>query len=714
MKRSIGLCLLLLPFAPAGGWPAEQAIEEEIIVTAVFRDTSLMDEAGSVTVLRESLAIDRGALHMEEILGIAPNISWSSGASRTRFLQVRGIGDLERYAEPKYYPAVGLVVDDLEIADAANAAALFDVAQVEILRGPQGTRFGASAHAGVVNIRTNEPTDEFEGSLSAGVGNYGAYRVGGVFSGPLGETLKGRIAVQQSESDGYIENEALGRDDLAGFEELTLRAKLQWQPDDRSRYGVNLFAFDSDNGYDVWSLDNNRTTQSDQPGVDTQEVLAVTLSGDWELDARRSLRLRASRADTELLYSYDADWISPEFCIRFTCSYGHDTAAESFARAHDQTTLDVRLLGGDEALAAGGFRYVAGLYAKFTDERLDYAYPSAWYGDYSFTTHYDTTRAAAYGELEYAFGDTVSVALSARLEEFEDDYEDSNGVAHDNSDTLFNVELNGKLHLDNGALLYASLALAEKPGGANVSASSQLGLMSPVFQGFMTPKLRFGSETLLNKEIGYKAVALDGRAAVRLAAFHTNRSHAQLESWMWDDAAGLWIGYLDSTSDAVNYGLELETVLDVTASVQLFANLGVLRTEVDDLATFDLDVFDFVSRDGRNQTKSPEYQYALGINLRLPANLFASVSMEGRDKSFYGYYHDGKLDGYEIVNANLRWTGNRLTLNFWVRNLADKDYATHGLYFGADPRDDFGFWANRTYEQLGAPRTFGLEARYAL
>ena len=710
MKILIGLLASFFSFAASAGEPA---IEEEIIVTAVFRDTSLMDGAGSVSVLGAELAANRAARHLEDILGIAPNISWSSGASRSRYLQVRGIGDLERYAEPKYYPAVGLVVDDLEIGDAANAASLFDVAQVEILRGPQGTRFGASAHAGVVSIRTNEPTDEFEGNLSAGIGNYGAYNVGGVLSGPLSETLKGRLAVQQNASNGYFKNATLDKNDLAGFEELTARVKLQWNPTDRSQYGVNLLAFDGDNGYDVWSLDNDRTTQSDQPGADAQQVLAVTVSGDWHLDDSRSIRVRASRADTELLYSYDADWISPEFCIRFICSQGHDTATESFDRLHDQTTLDARLLGGDESLATGGFRYVAGVYAKFTDERLDYAYPSVWYGDYTVTTYYDTTRAAAYGELEYAFSDQMSYALSARFEEFEDEYDDSNGVAHNNNASLFNVELNAKLRLENGALLYASIALAEKPGGVNVSASSQLGLMSPTFQGFMAPKLRFGSETLVNKEIGHKAVAFGGRLSLRASAFHTHRSNAQLESWMWDDAAGLWIGYLDSTSDASNYGVELETVVNFTEALRFFANIAILRTEVDELATFDLDAFDFVSRSGRDQAKSPEYQYAAGVNLKLPVNLLASFSVEGRDDSFYGYYHNGKLGGYNIVNANLRWAANRLTLNFWVRNLTDNEYATHGLYFGADPRDDFGFWANRTYEQLGAPRTFGLDMRYA-
>ena len=720
MKRSIRpifpslpmLCATLLLALPVPGAVADEMIEEEIIVTATFHGTSLMEEPRSVTVLGSESAANRAARHVEELLGLAPNVSWSSGASRSRFLQVRGIGDLEQYSEPKYYPSVGLTIDDLEVGSAANAATLFDVAQVEVLRGPQGTRFGASAPAGLVNIRTNEPTDEFEGALSAGAGNRGAHNVGGVLSGPLAETLQGRIAIQRSVSDGHFRNQALGRDDLAGFDELTARAKLRWRPSERSQYGFNLLAFDSDNGYDVWSLDNDRTTQSDEPGVDRQEVVGFTLTGDWQLTDRYNIRAVASRSDADLLYSYDADWISPTFCVTFTCSYGHDTATESFDRSQEQTQFDIRLFGGSESLNAGSWRQVAGLTFKGTEERLRYTYRSALYGGYAVATDYETDRIAAYGEVEYALSDQVSFTLGARLEAFEDDYEDTNGVAHDSSDTLFNTEFSIQYRQADGGLLYASVAASEKPGGVNVSASSQFVLMSAAFQNFMRPKLRFTSERLINKELGYKTAAFDGRLALRAAAFHTDRSDAQLESWMWDGAAGLWIGYLDSTSDGENYGVELETLLEVTPRLQVFANLAILRTEVDDLMTYDLDAAGFLSRSGRDQTKSPKHQYAAGLNATLSANLSAAISVEGRGGNYFGYYHDGRLDGYDLINANVRWTTERFSLNVWARNLANEKYATHGLYFGADPRDDFGFWSNRTYEQRGTPRSFGVDAQY--
>jgi outer membrane receptor protein involved in Fe transport len=98
----------------------------------------------------------------------------------------------------------------------------------------------------------------------------------------------------------------------------------------------------------------------------------------------------------------------------------------------------------------------------------------------------------------------------------------------------------------------------------------------------------------------------------------------------------------------------------------------------------------------------------------LPWGLSGTLELEGRDRSFFGYYHDGKLDAYDLLNAQLAWSSDRVTVSLWGRNLTDEEYATHGLYFGADPRDDFGAWRNQTYYQLGAPRTYGLEASLRL
>ena len=98
----------------------------------------------------------------------------------------------------------------------------------------------------------------------------------------------------------------------------------------------------------------------------------------------------------------------------------------------------------------------------------------------------------------------------------------------------------------------------------------------------------------------------------------------------------------------------------------------------------------------------------------LPAGVSGVLEVEGRDESYFGYYHDGKLQSYDLLNASLSWANDSLRLNVWGRNLTNEDYSTHGLYFGADPRDDFGAWSNQTYYQLGAPRTYGLDISWWL
>lgn len=693
--------------------PTQGASLEEIVVTAKFRDTPLMDAIGSISVLPESTITERAAQHLQDILNAVPNVNWAAGASRARFVQIRGVGDLEQYYDPKYYPAVGVMLDDLELGDTANAGMLFDINQVEVLRGPQGTRFGASGHAGMIFMRSNAPTEHFEGALSGGVGNYASNNLGLVLSGPLNDTLSARLAVQQNNSDGYIDNEQQGSDNTNNIDELTSRGRVRWTPTETAQYEFSASYFDADNGYDPWSLDNTRTTNSDQPGEDTQKLATVTGAGDWTLNDNHAIAASLSYLNADLHQSFDADWVSDAFCVRFACSSGNDTTQEIFDRKRDRYIADVRLLGADNSSASAGNRYLVGVYANTSSESLDYQRPSVWYGDSASDSDYDTDRYAVYGEYQYALTEQLTLIAGLRLERFEDDYSDSNAFSSDNSNTLWDGELSARYSLSDTTMLYATVASSQKPGGVNTTASANQPLMSPVFQAFTDDKLNFDDETLLNKEIGLRTQQFDNRLALSIALFHAHRDHAQLENWMWDEAAGLWIGYLDSTSDTTSYGAELETTFDVNSHVQLFANLGWLHNEVDSIAAFDLDLAQFVDKQDRDQAKSPAYQYNVGTRLAFGDQWSGRIEFEGRDDSYYGYYHDGKLDDYHLVNASAQWQSGAIAITLWGRNLNDEDYAVHGLYFAADPRDDFGAWQNSTYLQLGEPRTYGVELRYS-
>ena len=144
--------------------------------------------------------------------------------------------------------------------------------QVEVFRGPQGTLYGANALAGLVNVTTSDPTTRSpKPELTVEGGDYDTRTIGGYVSGPLSDSVEGDSPMQQYDSDGYVRNHFLNRDDTNDYDELTMRGKLHWQANDETSFDFAAGYIDIDNGYDAFSSNNPRNTISDQPGKDTQK-----------------------------------------------------------------------------------------------------------------------------------------------------------------------------------------------------------------------------------------------------------------------------------------------------------------------------------------------------------------------------------------------------------------------------------------------------------
>lgn len=677
---------------------------EEVIVTAQFRDTELYKSSGSISVIQQATLFDRGAQHLEETLNLLPNVNFSSGASRARFIQMRGVGDLEQFVDPKYFPSVGVTIDDVDMNGLAAAAIMMDIQQIEVLRGPQGTRFGTNALAGMINIRSNEPGEIFNGYAQTGIGNYGSWNVAAAIGGPLADKLQGRIAVRQNKGDGYIHNDFLARDDTNQRDEFSLRGKLRWLGKGDNFAELTLFHVDIDNGYDAFSLDNSRHTFADEPGSDRQQSLSIAARSYWQLNPGLALETILSWSDMDTQYSYDEDWSNPDICSGFEFCFPFANTDQQ-DRSRDNVSLDSHLL----SLGSGRFNWVAGLYAQHRNE--DFA--RQYYG--SFDSQYETDRFAVYGQTDYDFADSWRLIAGLRFETFSDDYADSNGLNSKTDDQYFTGELTLQHELKEGTLIYGTLSRGVKPGGVNTEASSVFDFMDPKFREFMQQRLQFGSESLLSKEIGIKGRYLDNTLGLRVALFHMDRTDAQLEAWIWDDVNFLWVGYLDSVASGSNYGMELELDYQASAAVELFAGIGWLQTNVDEITVVDLgppgewtqSVITTVT--DRDQTKAPHWQYNLGTNLYLAERLSARVEIEGRSESFYGYYHNQKIAGYTLLNASIGYQFGAIDIRAWGRNLANKDHAVHGLYFANDPRKGY---VNEAYRQFGEPRVFGIDVKY--
>ena len=139
---------LLLTAPPAYSQSESGEVIEELVVTASFREVPPEELPASITVLNRDFIQKTTVQHFEELIPFVPNMSFSGEGNRARYILIRGVGELEQY-EGAPNPSVGFIVDDIDFSAIGGVATLFDTGQVEVLRGPQGTRYGANALAGL-------------------------------------------------------------------------------------------------------------------------------------------------------------------------------------------------------------------------------------------------------------------------------------------------------------------------------------------------------------------------------------------------------------------------------------------------------------------------------------------------------------------------------------------------------------------------------------
>ena len=166
MNKRLLPVFLLVGLAPmltrADGESAEDLAEEamagplEEVVVSAFRRATALELDTSITLLDQETIDSASVQHFEELIALVPNMNWSGDGARARYFQLRGIGELEQY-EGAPNPSIGFIIDDIDLSGIGGIGTMFDIDRVEVLRGPQATRFGASALAGLVYVQSADP-----------------------------------------------------------------------------------------------------------------------------------------------------------------------------------------------------------------------------------------------------------------------------------------------------------------------------------------------------------------------------------------------------------------------------------------------------------------------------------------------------------------------------------------------------------------------------
>lgn len=676
------LLLAFLGFTSGLAAAAENTIEE-IVVSADFRARNELELAASVTVITEAVIKSRAAQHFEELANAIPNVNYASGSNRARFFQIRGIGERSQFVAP-INPSVGFLVDNVDFSGAATIATMMDVEQVEVLRGPQGTRYGANALAGLINVKTNDPEDQFAASLKLGAADYNTKTIEAMITGPVTETVSARLALGSHRSDGYYENEYLQTKKNNAQDELSIRGKLSAEMSSTWKLDFTLSHVDIDNGYDAFTLDNSRTTLSDEPGRDQQESLALAIDSSWQLN-NFDLEFIASLADSDMEYSYDEDWtfagIHPDGYM----------SRDNYIRDRETRSLELRFLSNDSSrLFSDSSQWLFGVYTLKSTESLrrEYTYlASDFHSDYDFDT------AAAFFQLDSSLSEKLTLETGIRVERRDTIYRDSEQLGFSPAETLWGGRVAAKYLLIPDTMIYASIARGYKAGGFNTDGTLDADLRE------------FGEEFLIEYELGIKSSLLENKLHLKAALFHDDRHEQQVKSStgrIRADGSTEFIDYIGNAAEGTNNGVEFEAVWYPSERLGLTASLGLLDASFDSFINSE-------NKDlsGRDQAHAPGYMAHLAADYEIGA-WSLSVSIDAKDDYYFSDSHNVQSDAYELLNMNLSYSSQRWSLSIWGRNLSNQDYAVRGFFFGEYGNDPRKGYAPEPYIQFGEPRMIGV------
>ena len=689
----------------------ENLQSETLIVTAELDDQNLLESPNSTTLIDQETILKRNAHQLTDLLNLAPNVNFATGASRGRFIQIRGVGERSEFVESTNH-SVGIILDGIDLTGISTAATTLDIQQVEILRGPQGTLYGANGLAGLINLVSNSPTDIFYSKLSASIESFSGREISAVVSGPASMNLGYRFSVKQYQSDGYIDNLYLNRDNTNNLDELSLRGKLVYHFGEDSELTTTLFFADINNGYDAFSLDSNRDTYSDQPGHDKQKTNALAFKLDSEISSQYSLETSLSFADSKLEYGYDEDWSNPTICDNTTCDFdlwGFDwwySSFDNYKRDNQNSSFDIKLHSTSEDSS----NWVAGVY--FRDQQIDLT-RAYTFSTENFSSRFATKNIALYGQLSTNLSEKTILKTGLRFENRTADYSDNLDSNFKPDENLWGGKISLEYHYANNKMLYGLISRGYKAGGFNTNAD------------ISEAQREYKTEFMWNYEAGIKGNWFNNNLTAQTSIFYQDRKDIQSRSSIVRSIqSGLVIqdggvcpcSFTDITNNAAagnSYGLEFEMQWQLIENLKLYTSLGFLKTEYTQYDSYthieaDLESIppNSFSLKGRSFAHSPNHQLTIGTDYFISDHWILNAEVESKGEFYFSDRHEEKSTDYQAVNLRLTYQTDNWQVHLFANNLTDKDIQTRAFgSFGNDPRN---FYETEAYYQLAAPRVIGI------
>ena len=412
--RGMTFALLAALAGPSGlsSTANAQSVIEEVVVTAQKREENISDVPVAVSVLGRQQIEGAFANNLEDLQALVPSVSFRTGnTTRNSALTIRGIGTVSFSVAAE--PSVSTVVDNVVLGRSGQAFGdLYDLERVEVLRGPQGTLFGKNASAGVVNITTRRPGEEFEGYVSARFYEDNENQLRARVSGPLTDSLRGSLTVLDSQFDGYIRN-VFNNETINGYDKQGIRGMLEYDATDATEILLIFEDYDADNDccVDLEARPSGRNPNSEAvPSGNGLDLNQRLVDHDFEtrtLDSSTAMSIQiTSEVGDHTLTSITAHrtWDNTEFREGDFTSIAGDSTLPVFGvpfQLHDIGPQEWRQFSQEIRLASptgNDFEYQVGLFYWNIDSQRNFT------RDASCQNNNGQLDAAIANHLEFTLG----------------------------------------------------------------------------------------------------------------------------------------------------------------------------------------------------------------------------------------------------------------------------------------------------------------------
>ena len=720
--------LALFGAAPqAGAADGKDALAlEEIVVTATKVAQDIDSTPAAITAITADALGPGGIREIRDLALSVPNLSVGDqfGVNRT-FIRGIGMTSIDLGADG----AVAFLQDGAMIPRPSHQlAGFYDLEQVEVLRGPQGTLYGRGATAGVVNMVTKKPTEDLDGYATYTLGNYAATTVEGAIGGPIfGDTVMGRIAGKADKRDGYGTNLATNKP-IDNRDAYAVRGSLRFKPsdtldivvmgdyfkEDDYNYAFHFFgttvvpedglAHNLLGGQTIFDYyaprqPDQRNIVSDADPINEREGTAASAIVDWGFAEGWNLRSITAWRDFDRYLLDDLDSSDVDM-------FGKNNYVEQSESWSQDFTVSGQAVGIDWLMGANYFS--ESMYGEvkvpLTNLGLIFGLPADTFnnGNYWQKGDVDVEAYGVFLQGRYSFTDSWALTLGARY-----NYEKREGTGSFIFDAIgVNVPTDREKSWDkvtpkvlleyktpNDGLAYLQFTQGFKSGVINIGSLNEV--IDPEFVDAY--------------EIGYKMPFLDGRASLRTAAFYY-------------DYTDLQVGFVNEQSvvqtinaaSAENMGVEIELVARFTEGLTGNFSATWLDATYKEFVTGDYrDNFNQVDLSGNNLQNAPEYTARAALDYVHPVtatgSIIASVEAAYQDDVYFTEFNnaDAFQEAYTIVNARLGYEGGegRWNVTGWVRNATDEFVISNNIITAP-------LYGSVRVGSLLPPRTYGITLGY--